>query len=104
MPRLGNVTDSLPVVSPRSICAFRSVSLDMLGNLNDALLRRDRALPTMRLEVPIHKLRLRMRGGRGLQPRIQLHRRVVQEICIRVAGKEIEVVLELRTDRGPVAL
>ena len=56
-PQMGIAATLLAVVPPRRIRACGFVALDMLGNLDDALRRRDRTLPTVRLEVAIHKLR-----------------------------------------------
>ena len=76
----------------------------MLGDFDDALSRSYRARPAVRLKVAVHEVGFRVRRGRGLQPCIELHGGVVEEVSVRVTGKEVEVVSELRANRGPVAL
>ncbi len=47
-------------IPPRSFRACGFVTLNVLGNLDDALRRCDRTLPTVRLELSEHKLSLRV--------------------------------------------
>src|ERR1700733_279921 len=95
---------NLPIVPPGSVRACGLVTLNVLGNFDDALRSCDRTLPTVRLEVPVHELSFRAWRGRGLQPCFKFHGGVVEKISVGVAGKEIEIVLKLRANCGPVAL